>query len=194
MVLWAMLGLLIWLRLASMGQPNLTEFYEVFLTDLCDTNLTSQELSYPLLTRFREIVSGCPTYVYDGNRLLLLILRQKVALSDVWSLLTCWMVVDMGIKIRYLQVVSPVVAEGSWWSRWRWWWVRPSWASHKSMQQGFEVPRVKRQNAILNRRPSAYTYRGGRGALFSPKTSHVIWKWTFNATLAMGRQANLAHC
>jgi hypothetical protein len=28
----------------------------------------------------------------------------------------------------------------------------------------------------------------GRGAPFSPNTSHVIWKWAVNATLMMGHQ------
>jgi hypothetical protein len=40
-------------------------------------------VSHPLLTQYGEIGSGFPTNVYDGNRLLLPILRQKMAQSDV---------------------------------------------------------------------------------------------------------------
>ncbi len=37
-----------------------------------------------------------------------------------------------------------------------------------------------------------YTYAGG--TRFSPNTSHLIRKRTVNATLAMGHQADPAHC
>jgi hypothetical protein len=40
-------------------------------------------MSCPSLTRFGEIGTGYPTNVYKCNRLLLPILRQKMALSDV---------------------------------------------------------------------------------------------------------------
>jgi hypothetical protein len=45
--------------------------------------------------------------VYDGNRLLLPILRQKMALS-AWCMMfiDCQMVVDMGIKIPWIQFQS----------------------------------------------------------------------------------------
>jgi hypothetical protein len=42
-----------------------------------------------------EIGSGYPTYVYDGNRLSLPILRQKMALSCGMMFLTCRIVVNM---------------------------------------------------------------------------------------------------
>ncbi len=54
------------------------------------------------------------------------------------------------------------------------------------------VLRVKCQKASLNRWPIACT--GGGGARFSPNTSHVIQKWSVNATLMMGYQADPAHC
>jgi hypothetical protein len=60
-------------------------------------------LSHPPLTQFREIGSIYPTNVYDGNRLLLPVLRQKMVLSDEWCLFTCQMVVVMGIEIPEIQ-------------------------------------------------------------------------------------------
>jgi hypothetical protein len=56
-----------------------------------------------------ETGSGYPTNVYDGNRLSLPILRQKIALSDVWCLLTCRMVVVM--RIEYLEYNSSTRTE-----------------------------------------------------------------------------------
>jgi hypothetical protein len=53
------------------------------------------------------------------------------------------------------------IAEGRWWSRWRWWWVRTSRANHKPMWQHFGVLRVKHHKANLIRQPSAYICRGG---------------------------------
>jgi hypothetical protein len=42
----------------------------------------------PFANPYGEIGSGYPTNVFDGNRLLLPIIRQKMALSDVGCLLT----------------------------------------------------------------------------------------------------------
>ncbi len=61
---------------------------------------------------------------------------------------------------------------------------------HKSMWQRFGVLRVKVAKASLNWRPSAYAV--GRGTRFSLNNSPV--KPAVNTTLAMGHQANLAHC
>jgi hypothetical protein len=56
----------------------------------------------------------------------------------------------------------------------------------------FRGLRVKRKKASLNRRPTAHTAAGAR---FSSNTSHMTRKpRTVNATLAMGHQADLAHC
>jgi hypothetical protein len=41
-------------------------------------------------------------------------------------------------------------------------------------------------------RPSAYTCKGA--AQISTNTSHMIQKWTVNATLATDHQADLVHC
>ncbi len=49
----------------------------------------------------REISTGYPTNVYDGNKLSLPI--HNIALSDVWCLLTCRMVVDMEIETPRIQ-------------------------------------------------------------------------------------------
>jgi hypothetical protein len=73
-------------------------------TNIADTTTGDTiTVSRPLLTRLKILVP-IPTIVYDGNRLSLPILRQKMAESCVWCLLTCWMVVDMGIKIPGTQV------------------------------------------------------------------------------------------
>jgi hypothetical protein len=65
-------------------------------------------------------------------------------------------------------------------------------ANHKSMWQRFRVLRVKHQKASLSRRPGASTCGGV--AWFSPNTSHVIRKRTVDPALAMGHQADPAHC
>ncbi len=61
-------------------------------------------------------------------------------------------------------------ADGRSWNQWRWQWVGTSWANHKSMWQCFGVLRVKCQKASLNRRPNAYTSRGGLGSHPTPVT------------------------
>ncbi len=55
----------------------------------------------PSANLFREISTAYPTNVYVGNKLSLSI--HKIALSDVWCLLFCRMVVDMGIKTPRIQ-------------------------------------------------------------------------------------------
>jgi hypothetical protein len=54
---------------------------------------------------------------------------------------------------------------------------------------GAKVPKMG-----LNRQPNAHTAWGGGRGWFSPTPNHVIRKQTVNATLAMGHQADLAHC
>ncbi len=49
-------------------------------------------VSRPPLNPIREIGTGYPTKVYDVNRLLLSILRLKMAQSGLGCLSTCWMV------------------------------------------------------------------------------------------------------
>ncbi len=80
------------------------------------------------------------------------------------------------------------VAEKSWYSQWKWWWMGTSWANHKSMwQHFFKALRVKRQKA------SASTHREGGGLSSYPTPVHH-WKRMVNATLGMGHQADQAHC
>jgi hypothetical protein len=64
----------------------------------------------PFANPYGEIGSGYPTNVFDGNRLLLPIIRQKMALSDVGCLLTAgWLFVDRGAK--YLEYNSNIRTE-----------------------------------------------------------------------------------
>ncbi len=69
-------------------------------------------LSRPLLNQYGEIGSGYPSNVYDGNRLLFPILREKMVLSDVHTvLIDCRMVVVMGSK--YLEYNASIRTEKS---------------------------------------------------------------------------------
>jgi hypothetical protein len=96
------------------------------------------------------------------------------------------------IRKSYSFFLRVMLADGRCWSQWRWWWVRTSQANHKSMWQSYGVLGVQHRKASLNRQPSAHI--AGGGARASPNTSYVIQKWTVNATLVMGHQANPAHC
>jgi hypothetical protein len=59
--------------------------------------------------------------------------------------------------------------------------VRTSQANQKSMWQCFRVLRVKCQNASLNRRPSAYTCRGGgRGSVLTQYQSQWVIRLTWH--------------
>jgi hypothetical protein len=60
-------------------------------------------------------------------------------------------------KKELLTLAPGNIADGKSLSQWRWWWVRTSWANHKSMWQRFGVLRVKGLKAKLNRQPSAYS-------------------------------------
>jgi hypothetical protein len=64
-------------------------------------------------------------------------------------------------------------------------------SENQSNQSQVHVKAFRGTEASLNRRCSAYTCEG---AWFSPNTSHVIQKRTVNSTLAMGHQADPAHC
>jgi hypothetical protein len=122
-----------------------------------------------------EIGSRYTINVHDENRLSLPILifldkRWCSLVYDVywlagWLLICCF---DDQITLSMGNV-----AEGSWWSRWKRWWVRTSRANHRSMWQRFAVLRVKRQKASLNRQPSASTYGRG-GSFLSKHQSHDI--------------------
>jgi hypothetical protein len=101
---------------------------------------------------------------------------------------------NTAIRKELLTLSPGNVAEGSWWSWWRRWWVRTSWANHKSMWQCFGVLRVKRRKVSLNRQPGASTFWEGGGLGFSPNTSHMIWKWRVNTTFAISHQADPARC
>jgi hypothetical protein len=105
----------------------------------------------PLLT-WSEFASGYPINVYDGNMLLLAILRC------VWCLLTCQMVLGMGIEILYLRVTlqKGVVEVGEDDDEWEP--VEPITSPCDSI---FRVLRVKCQKASLYRQPSASTCWGG---------------------------------
>jgi hypothetical protein len=62
------------------GQQNL-ETHAVLYVPVCLSG--THILSRPPLNQYGEIGSRYPTNVYDGNRLPLPVLRQKMALPDV---------------------------------------------------------------------------------------------------------------
>ncbi len=65
------------------------------------------------------------------------------------------------IRKSYSLWLRVIVTNGRSWSKWRWWWVRTSWANHKSMWQRFGVLRAKRQNASLKGTPVPIPVGGG---------------------------------
>ncbi len=77
----------------------------VFINDFLVVNTVSPSAN-PIWRNWFRIY---PTNVYDGNKLLLPILWQKMALSGVWCLLTCWMVV--GIEILRTYNTIPVLGQ-----------------------------------------------------------------------------------
>jgi hypothetical protein len=68
-------------------------------------------VSRPPLNPYGEIGSGYSTNVYDGNRLSLPILRQKLVLSGVWCLLTArWLLLW---ELKYLEYNSSIRTENT---------------------------------------------------------------------------------
>jgi hypothetical protein len=75
-----------WRRLACTADSPREGIFRVFLLSRCLLNLLEKLVLIPL-------------YVYDRNRPLAPILRQKMVLSAVWCLLTAWWLIFYRIKI-----------------------------------------------------------------------------------------------